>query len=234
MANNNETHDQWVDPWIDGKLKSLNAPGVFQPDAADAGARLRIRQMEIPRQTRWTWVAVAAALCLAPLAFPAPRAFAQRGLNRVLNMVLRIEVAEIRPAAADFTLTDANGKIVRLTDYKGQVVLLNFWATWCAPCKTEIPWFMEFEKTYKDRGFTVLGVAFEEDGWTTVRPYIASQGMNYPVMISAPEQLPKPYSRIEMLPTTYLIDRQGRIAGTHDSLATKAVYEEWIRKLLDN
>src|ERR1700723_1449294 len=80
--------------------------------------------------------------------------------------------ASNRKAAPDFSLTDANGSPVKLSDYKGKVVLLNFWATWCGPCKIEIPWFMDFEQTYKDKNFAVLGVSLDEDGWDSVKPYI--------------------------------------------------------------
>src|SRR5579885_3150755 len=75
-----------------------------------------------------------------------------------------------RKPAPNFTLKDANGDPVSLADYKGKVVLLNFWATWCGPCKVEIPWFVEFEQKYKDRDFAVLGVSFDDDGWKSVRP----------------------------------------------------------------
>ncbi len=137
-----------------------------------------------------------------------------------------------RNPAPDFTLRDANGKSVRLSDYKGQVVLLNFWATWCGPCKIEIPWFMEFQKTYKDRGFTVLGVALDDDGWDSVKPYIERKQFNYPVMIGS-MQVEQLYGGIESLPTSFIIDRQGRIASTHVGLVTKNVYEDDIRQLLD-
>jgi cytochrome c biogenesis protein CcmG/thiol:disulfide interchange protein DsbE len=84
-----------------------------------------------------------------------------------------IRAAEVsnrtRKAAPDFTLTDVSGRPVKLSEYKGKVVLLNFWATWCGPCKTEIPWFIEFEKMYKDRGFEILGVSMDENGWQAVR-----------------------------------------------------------------
>ncbi len=73
-----------------------------------------------------------------------------------------------RKPAADFSLKDENGATVRLADYKGKVVLLNFWATWCGPCGVEIPWFVEFEQTYKSKGFAVLGVSMDEDGWSAV------------------------------------------------------------------
>src|SRR5258707_4017532 len=88
-----------------------------------------------------------------------------------------------RKVAPDFTLMDAAGVSVKLSDYKGKVVLLNFWATWCGPCKLEIPWFIEFEKAYKDRGFATLGVSMDEDGWKAVKPFVAQKAMNYPVMV---------------------------------------------------
>ena len=72
--------------------------------------------------------------------------------------------------APHFMLTGAKGASIKLSDYKGRVVLLNFWATWCGPCKIEIPWFVEFQNKYKDRGLAVLGVSMDEDGWETVRP----------------------------------------------------------------
>src|SRR5580658_7271538 len=83
----------------------------------------------------------------------------------------------------DFALKDSGGKTVKLSDYRGKVVLLNFWATWCAPCKIEIPWFVEFQQTYKSRDFAVLGVSMDEDGWDSVRPYMAAHKLNYPVVV---------------------------------------------------
>ena len=80
----------------------------------------------------------------------------------------------------DFALKDSTGQTVQLSDYHGKVVLLNFWATWCAPCKIEIPWFMEFQREYKDRNFAVLGVSMDEDGWDAVRPYMANHSIQLP------------------------------------------------------
>src|SRR5216684_2189474 len=91
--------------------------------------------------------------------------------------------ASYRKIAPDFVLADAEGVPVKLSDYKGKVVLLNFWATWCGPCKVEIPWFIEFEKTYKDRGFVTLGVSMDDDGWKAVKPFMAQRAINYPVTI---------------------------------------------------
>src|SRR5277367_1178995 len=84
-----------------------------------------------------------------------------------------------RKVAPEFTLKDANGKVVHLADYKGKVVLLDFWATWCGPCNVEIPWFTEFERKYKDRGFEVLGVSMDDDGWKAINPFVKRRKINY-------------------------------------------------------
>lgn len=123
-----------------------------------------------------------------------------------------------RKAAPDFALKDADGKTVHLSDYKGKVVLLDFWATWCAPCKVEIPWFMEFEQQFKDKGFAVLGVSMDEDGWSVVKPYLQKLNMNYRVVLGN-DKVGDQYGGVDSLPTTFLIDRQGRIASAHVGLS---------------
>jgi peroxiredoxin len=140
---------------------------------------------------------------------------------------------EKRVAAVDFKLIDSNGKEVKLSDYKDKVVLLNFWATWCGPCEVEIPWFKEFEQTYKDRGFAVLGVSSDEEGWAVVRPYMKTLAMNYRVVLDD-GKMPAPYKDIEALPTTFLVDRQGRIAVSHTGLVGKNVYQKGVEELLTN
>ena len=136
-----------------------------------------------------------------------------------------------RKAAANFRLPDSNGVPVALADYKGKVVLLNFWATWCGPCKIEIPWFIEFNKTYKDRGFAVLGVSLDDDGWRSVKPYLAEKRIGYPVVVGN-DQVSQSYGGIDSLPTTFIIDRDGRIAFVHMGLVSKDTYEKELRSLL--
>ena len=136
-----------------------------------------------------------------------------------------------RNVAPDFVLTDADGRKVKLSDYKGKVVLLNFWATWCGPCKLEIPWFVDFEKTYKDKGFAVLGVSMDEEGWEIVKPYIQDKQVNYRVMV-ATEEVAQKYGGVDALPTTFMIDREGKIASTHIGLVAKKDYENEIAQLL--
>ena len=136
-----------------------------------------------------------------------------------------------RKTAPDFTLKDADGKPVKLSDYRGKVVLLNFWATWCGPCKVEIPWFIEFEQAYKDRGFAVLGVSMDEDGWETVKPYIAARKINYRVLLGD-DPVSNLYGGVESLPTTFMIDRDGRVASVHIGLVGKADYQNEIDHLV--
>jgi peroxiredoxin len=137
-----------------------------------------------------------------------------------------------RKSAPDFTLKDSNGTSVKLSDYRGKVVLLNFWATWCGPCKIEIPWFIEFEQTYKDRGFAVLGVSMDDDGWDAVKPYLSARKVNYRVVLGT-DQVAQSYGGVDSLPTTYVIDREGRIASVHVGLVGRREYESEIQQLLE-
>ncbi|MDP9114869.1 MAG: TlpA family protein disulfide reductase [Acidobacteriota bacterium] len=137
-----------------------------------------------------------------------------------------------RQNAPNFTLKDADGNPVHLTDYRGKVVLVNFWATWCGPCEVEIPWFVEFEQKYRDQGFAVLGLSMDDNGWKAVRPYMASHKINYRVMIAS-EVVSQQFGNIEALPTSFVLDRQGRIASDHVGLVDKRDYQNEILKLLE-
>lgn len=143
-----------------------------------------------------------------------------------------VKAEKSRKAAPDFSLKDASGKTVKLSDLKGNVVLLNFWATWCGPCQIEIPWFMDFQQTYKDKKFAVLGVSLDDDGWTSVKPYVERRKINYRIVIGT-EEVSQLYGGVDSLPTTFLIDRGGRIAAVHTGLVSKSDYQDEILQLLD-
>ena len=142
-----------------------------------------------------------------------------------------IKAEKDRKAAPDFTLTDADGKAAKLSDYKGKVVLLNFWATWCGPCQVEIPWFIQFQREYQNQDFAMLGVSEDDDGWKSVKPFAAHEKMNYRMMI-ATELVTQQYGGIEQLPTSFLIDREGRVASSHLGLVSMKTYRQEILTLL--
>jgi cytochrome c biogenesis protein CcmG/thiol:disulfide interchange protein DsbE len=136
-----------------------------------------------------------------------------------------------RKTAPAFTLKDADGKKVSLADYRGKVVLLDFWATWCGPCQLEIPWFVDLQRKNKDRGFTVLGVSMDDDGWDAVSPFLKRLGVNYRVLLGD-DVTAQLYGGVDALPTTFLIDRAGRIAAVYVGLSDRRDFEDGVEELL--
>jgi thiol-disulfide isomerase/thioredoxin len=136
--------------------------------------------------------------------------------------------------APTVSLKDLNGHDVTLAQYKGQVVLVNFWATWCDPCKEEIPWMIEFQQKYGPRGFTILGVSMDEEGKKAVDPYLKKErfdvngekeAMNYPILIGN-DSIAEKFGGVVGLPTSMLFTRDGKkirtvvgLALTHDDYA---------------
>lgn len=137
-----------------------------------------------------------------------------------------------RKPAPDFKLKDADGKEVHLADYRGKVVLLDFWATWCGPCRIEIPWFTDLERKHKDKGFAVLGVSMDDEGWQVVKPFLAEMKINYRVLLGN-DEASHAYGGLDALPTTFLIDRDGKIAAVHVGLASRKDFEDGVEQLLE-
>src|SRR5256885_1899970 len=138
--------------------------------------------------------------------------------------------ANSRKAAPDFTLADSKGTAIKLSNYRGRVVLLDFWATWCGGCKVEIPWYMEFQKKYKESGLSVVGVSVDDDGWKSVKPFLEAKQVNYPVVIGDWD-LARRFG-ITSLPVTLLIDRNGKVADLHVGMVDKDVFDREIQILL--
>ena len=137
-------------------------------------------------------------------------------LSNSRKVALRADAQE-KPAP-EIRLKDLNGKEVSLADYKGQVVLLNFWATWCDPCRVEIPWLIDLQAKYASRGFTVVGVAMDEEGKSVVAPFIEKERfdvngkqlpMDYPILLGDDEASEK-FGGILGYPTSFLISRDGK------------------------
>lgn len=146
-------------------------------------------------------------------------------------------VADMRgKQAAMFTLTSTGGKRVSLADLKGKPVLVNFWATWCTPCKVEMPWFEEFSKKYAAQGLQVVGIDEDDDaGSTPVRADIDKTltrlGVTYTVLLSD-KKVGDAYGGLDVLPATFYIDRSGKIVAQAIGLASKDEAESNIQKIL--
>lgn len=139
---------------------------------------------------------------------------------------------QAKAANLNFALKDLNGKDVSLSAYKGKVILLDFWATWCGPCKIEIPGFIELFNKYRSKGFQVLGFAVDGPA-STLKPYVDRMKMNYPVLVGeGREDVLDAYGPIIGMPTTFIIGRDGRICKTHTGFTTKETFEAQIQALL--
>jgi peroxiredoxin len=144
---------------------------------------------------------------------------------------VHVDTSTLKPAA-DFTLPDVAGVNQTLSSYRGKVVILNFWATWCGPCKYEIPHFIKLYNTYKDKGVTILGVAIGEPKGT-VEGFARAKGMTYPVLLDTKSAVPRLYGGVRGIPTTFIITQDGKIYRKHVGVpADMKIFEEEVKALL--
>ena len=132
--------------------------------------------------------------------------------------------------APDFTVTDIDGRKLSLADYKGKVVLLNFWATWCAPCRTEIPHFVEMQNKLGPEGFQVIGISMDDDA-KPVREFAQQYKLNFPVAVGD-DKLAERYGGVLGLPVNFIIDREGRIYARHLGATDVSVFDQEVQDLL--
>jgi cytochrome c biogenesis protein CcmG/thiol:disulfide interchange protein DsbE len=134
--------------------------------------------------------------------------------------------------APNFTLPSVEGGSKSLADYRGKVVMLNFWATWCGPCKREIPDFIEMQDAFRDDGFEIVGVSLDQPGEeSNVAQFVRQYGINYDVLHGNGE-IAQAYGGVRSIPTTFLLDREGNIVSSKVGLQSKAAWEAEIEKLL--
>ena len=185
---------------------------------------------------------VLVALALLALAVPLPHVEELR--NGDVSAVMfdtRAQAAEsslcdkeAKPANLNFVLKDADGKDFNLASHKGKVILLDFWATWCPPCKVEIPWFVEFQRKYGPQGFIVIGVSVDDPAGK-LKPFGQQYQVNYPLLVGEGRndiKGPRGYNAAWGLPKTFVIGRDGKICKTHIGLSVKEHFEQQIKSLL--
>jgi peroxiredoxin len=182
-------------------------------------------------KTRWS-VAAAGALALAMLTLGAPLP-ANPFAAVVADAAAGVCEAKPKPANLNFTLKDANGKSVKLSAFKGKVIILDFWATWCGPCKIEIPGFVELQNKYGQDGLQVIGVSVD-DPPEKLKPYIAQFKMNYPVLqgLGHDDMLDDAFGPMLGIPTTFIIGRDGNICRKHTGMASKEQFEAAVKALV--
>lgn len=136
--------------------------------------------------------------------------------------------------APDFSLASLDGKAtLKLSDYKGKAVLLNFWATWCEPCKIEMPWFVELQKQYGPQGLQVLGVAMDDTDPKDISEFAHKMGVNYPIAVGK-EAVGEQYGGIPYLPSTFYIDRDGKVVDRVYGLVSRSEIEGDIKRALSS
>ena len=188
-----------------------------------------------PRLSRGAaWLAMGAValalllVYLAPGVTPTPETdqIAQTGDDAAVDAAYTGKMAPLH-----YTLKDMNGVEVKLDSFKGKVILLNFWATWCPPCELEIPWLVEIQRNHPN-DVVVLGVSID-DTPEKLKPYAADKKMNYPVLVGrGREDVQDAFGPMLGIPVSVFIDRDGRISRRHSGIATKAQFEKEIDGLL--
>jgi thiol-disulfide isomerase/thioredoxin len=233
--------------WVDERLAALNPEAEWKPEVTSALARVE-GQLNRPKfmggWPRIFSVAAVGVVCL--FLFPQSRAAAahamepcveacqglvsgQTDIHDEIHQLIWAFHSWMHLTVPNYAFTDAKGENFRLSQYTGKVVLLNFWATWCVPCKKEIPWFVEFQREYGDKGFAVIGVSVDDDGWKAVRPFIEAQKINYRVAL-ADQGMAQSFG--DSVPCTILINRKGLIISKHTGIKEKSQYEREIMQAL--
>ena len=148
----------------------------------------------------------------------------------LLGLYIAGRRAKPKTTALDFTVTDINGRKLSLSDYKGKVILLDFWATWCTPCRAEIPHFVEMQQKLGPQGFQVIGISMDDEA-KPVREFSRDYKINYPVALGD-DKLAQSFGGVLGLPVNFIIDRDGRIVGKYLGATETSVFDKAVGDLL--
>lgn len=141
-----------------------------------------------------------------------------------------VEKSESSDLAPNFDLTSTDGKNIKLSDYRGKIVIIDFWATWCPPCRKGIPDLIELQKEFKNN-LVVIGISLDQDTKSDVVPFMKKYGINYPVVYGT-NQVIMDYGSINAIPTSFIINKEGKIVDKHIGLVPKSEYANKIKELL--
>ncbi|MEK6757058.1 MAG: TlpA disulfide reductase family protein [Bacteroidota bacterium] len=145
--------------------------------------------------------------------------------------LVNLAAAQSKQKAPNFVLKSADGKTYELSKMKGNVVVVNFWATWCGPCRIEIPDFIEIYKKYKDKGVEIIGLSLDKGGWDDVLPFLKTNTINYPIVLGS-QKLASEFGDVRFIPTTFFVDKNGYIVDRHVGAMSKSQLESKIKSLL--
>jgi thiol-disulfide isomerase/thioredoxin len=156
-----------------------------------------------------------------------------KSLMSYLLLAAVVVAADVSPAPArekpapNFSLKTAAGQTVELKKLAGKVVVVNFWATWCGPCRMEIPGMLDVYKKYKGKGLEIVGVSLDQKGWSVVTPYVEKTKIDYPIVLGT-EQVVSDYGNFQAIPTTFVVDKKGNIVGEHTGSMSKEAFEKLV------
>jgi len=166
------------------------------------------------------------AFIVAAMLFAGIRASRRNGANGSAKGQL------IGGPAPDFDLQTLDGKNVKLSDYRGKAVLLNFWATYCGPCKIEMPWFVELQNEYGPQGFQIVGVAMDDASTEEIAKFAKDMNVNYPILLGK-EAVGQSYGGVSVLPTTFFVGRDGKLIAREFGLQSRSVFVDHIKQAMN-